>query len=182
MSIPKETRQIMINLMYLVLTALLALNVSNEILHAFKVMNESINKSNTSIQEKNKVLYDQITENEKAPGQYDKVHPYKLSADAAKAAADSMYNYLQTWKERIMMQSGGKTEDGLPKAEDNIDASTLLLVEKGGGDTIKTKLQALRDRFLGLLSTNDRSIIEKQLPLKIEAPKKSENNPTADWK
>jgi len=36
MSIPKEPRQIMINLMYLVLTALLALNVSNEILNAFK--------------------------------------------------------------------------------------------------------------------------------------------------
>jgi gliding motility-associated protein GldM len=182
MSIPKETRQIMINLMYLVLTALLALNVSNEILHAFKVMNESINKSNTSIQEKNKVLYDQITDNEKAPGQYDKVHPYKLKADEAKAAADSMFNYLQGWKERIMMQSGGKTEDGLPKAEDNIDASTLLLVEKGGGDTIKNKLQILRDRFLGMLSPTDRASIEKQLPLKIEAPKKSENNPTADWK
>ena len=32
MSIPKEPRQIMINLMYLVLTAMLALNVSSEII------------------------------------------------------------------------------------------------------------------------------------------------------
>ena len=36
MSLPKEPRQLMINLMYLVLTAMLALNVSSEILHAFK--------------------------------------------------------------------------------------------------------------------------------------------------
>ena len=46
MSIPKENRQQMINLMYLVLTALLALNVSSEILNAFKIINDSIVSSN----------------------------------------------------------------------------------------------------------------------------------------
>ena len=40
MSLPKEPRQKMINMMYLVLTALLALNVSVEILNAFKTVNE----------------------------------------------------------------------------------------------------------------------------------------------
>ncbi len=49
MSMPKEPRQLMINLMYLVLTALLALNVSNEILHAFKVINESVGSSNEAM-------------------------------------------------------------------------------------------------------------------------------------
>jgi hypothetical protein len=39
MSIPKENRQQMINMMYLVLTALLALNVSAEILNAFSLIN-----------------------------------------------------------------------------------------------------------------------------------------------
>ena len=38
MSLPKEPRQKMINIMYLVLTALLALNVSSEILNAFKTI------------------------------------------------------------------------------------------------------------------------------------------------
>jgi len=38
MALPAEPRQKMINLMYLVLTALLALNVSSEILNAFKVV------------------------------------------------------------------------------------------------------------------------------------------------
>jgi hypothetical protein len=38
-ALPKEPRQKMINIMYLVLTALLALNVSAEILNAFKVLN-----------------------------------------------------------------------------------------------------------------------------------------------
>jgi len=48
MSLPKEPRQKMINMMYLVLTALLALNVSNEVLEAFKTVNKSINTSNSA--------------------------------------------------------------------------------------------------------------------------------------
>jgi hypothetical protein len=48
MSLPKEPRQKMINLMYLVLTALLALNVSSEILNAFKTVNNSLVKMKVS--------------------------------------------------------------------------------------------------------------------------------------
>ena len=53
MSIPKEPRQLMINLMYLVLTALLALNVSAEILNAFNLVNKGIGNTNTILQDKN---------------------------------------------------------------------------------------------------------------------------------
>ena len=53
MSIPKEPRQIMINLMYLVLTAMLALNVSAEIFNAFKVVNAGLVKSNESLDKTN---------------------------------------------------------------------------------------------------------------------------------
>ena len=49
MALPKEPRQKMINLMYLVLTALLALNVSAEILNAFKTVDNSLDKTNNTI-------------------------------------------------------------------------------------------------------------------------------------
>ena len=49
MSIPKEPRQQMINIMYLVLIALLALNVSAEILNAFRMLNRSIDSSNNTL-------------------------------------------------------------------------------------------------------------------------------------
>ena len=49
MSLPKEPRQKMINIMYLVLTALLALNVSSEILNAFKTVNRSLENTNTTV-------------------------------------------------------------------------------------------------------------------------------------
>jgi hypothetical protein len=53
MSLPKEPRQKMINMMYLVLTALLALNVSAEILNAFRTVNNSIKNANGVIDNKN---------------------------------------------------------------------------------------------------------------------------------
>ena len=49
MSLPKEPRQKMINMMYLVLTALLALNVSAEIINAFKTVDNSLVKSNSTL-------------------------------------------------------------------------------------------------------------------------------------
>ncbi|MEL7021424.1 MAG: gliding motility protein GldM, partial [Bacteroidota bacterium] len=45
MSIPKEPRQLMINLMYLVLTALLALNVSAEVMNAFFTLDDGNKES-----------------------------------------------------------------------------------------------------------------------------------------
>ena len=49
MSLPKEPRQKMINIMYLVLTALLALNVSSEILNAFKTVRRSLEITNGTV-------------------------------------------------------------------------------------------------------------------------------------
>ncbi len=63
MALPKEPRQKMINLMYLVLTALLALNVSSEILNAFKVVDASLVTSNTNITTANGTLYKSLQAN-----------------------------------------------------------------------------------------------------------------------
>ena len=57
MALPKEPRQKMINLMYLVLTALLALNVSAEILNAFKTVNNSLTAASTTLDKKNRNIF-----------------------------------------------------------------------------------------------------------------------------
>jgi hypothetical protein len=56
MALPKEPRQKMINLMYLVLTALLALNVSAEILNAFKTVDRSLTNTNQTINESTETI------------------------------------------------------------------------------------------------------------------------------
>ena len=67
MSLPKEPRQKMINLMYLVLTALLALNVSSEILNAFKVVDKSLMTSNENLNTANNTLYTSLEAKLKDP-------------------------------------------------------------------------------------------------------------------
>jgi len=184
MSIPKEPRQIMINLMYLVLTALLALNVSNEILNAFRTLSSSIDKSNVSIDQRNIDLYNQIKENEKQAGQADKVRPYRERADAVVAEADKMVAYLEKWKKDVVLEAGGysKTDPKFPDRMDNIDATTDLLVEKKGGNEIKDRISNLRTFLLGQVSANDASEIGPLMPLKIEpAAKDPDHNPTGDW-
>ena len=62
MSLPKEPRQKMINIMYLVLTALLAINISAEILNAFKTINESLEKTNNAVKLSSDRVFASLTE------------------------------------------------------------------------------------------------------------------------
>ena len=57
MALPREPRQKMINIMYLVLTAILALNVSAEILEAFKTVDKSLINSSKNIEAGNRRIY-----------------------------------------------------------------------------------------------------------------------------
>ncbi|MGI8582557.1 MAG: hypothetical protein ACR2KX_10180 [Chitinophagaceae bacterium] len=56
MALPREPRQTMIHIMYLVLTAILALNVSAEVINAFKVVDKSLTNSNEVIGNANGTL------------------------------------------------------------------------------------------------------------------------------
>jgi len=177
----------MINLMYLVLTALLALNVSNEILNAFKTLSLSIDRSNQSIEKKNEDVYLAIKENEKAPGQEAKVRPFREKADQVVKQADAMVNFFAEWKKRIVIEAGGynvEPDDSalhIPARMDNIDATTKLLVEMKGGDTMREKIMSTRHFMLSQLEPKDTGAISPVMPLRITPAKKNDHNPTGDW-
>lgn len=175
----------MINLMYLVLTAMLALNISNEILHAFKVLNAGIVKSNVAIASKNGDVMRDFDANENMEGHRDRVKPFNDKAKEVHAESDKIFDYLEGWKKKVIDQAGGYTEGKNPgqiKNEGNIDASTYLLVEKNGGDEIKKKLQEYRDYILARIDDpNVRANYEKDLPVQIAPPEKSDANPGGDW-
>ncbi len=185
MSIPKEPRQIMINLMYLVLTAMLALNISTEILHAFKVINDSITKSNAAISDKTGKLYKDFQDNEDQIVNHDRVKPFNDKAKIVKSESQQMIDYLENWKKRMITITGGY-EDSTPgqvvyHSESDINTSTDILVEAHGGDTVKQKLLEFRTKILSILSPENKQKLESQIPVKIEDPKKNEDNPKGDW-
>lgn len=187
MSIPKEPRQLMINLMYLVLTAMLALNVSSEILNAFRIINRSIGRSNQSIEQKNIDMMGQFQANMELPDQKARIEKYYEKAQEVREKSKEIYTYLDMWKDSVIRHSGGYAKPGrgadttLAEKEDDIDAGTYLLVEKKGGDAVKSKLQGYRDFLLSQLNEANKTNLSKSLAVNIVEPAKAENNPQGDW-
>mgnify|MGYP003572687541 CR=1 FL=1 len=106
----KETpRQKMIAMMYLVLTALLALNVSKEILDAFLVVNESMESSNASVAAKIDESY------AKFKMQYDlnreKVEPFYNKAEEIRQAGDELIKYIKDLEFKLVQVSERDTPE-----------------------------------------------------------------------
>ena len=53
-------RQKMINLMYIVLTAMLALNVSSDVLDGFTQVHDGLKRSNINVDQRNSAIYRQL--------------------------------------------------------------------------------------------------------------------------
>ena len=157
-----------------------------KLLHAFKVLAKGISDSNIAIDKKTTEVYNQILENEKAPGQADKVRPYREKADEVKKRSDALVKYLDEWKNRIVAESGGtygpgEKEAGEVKRQDNIDATTRLLVEQKGGDTIRTRIAELRKFMLESVLAKDSTGISPLMPLRVVGVKPTDHNPRGDW-
>src|SRR3982750_1707628 len=98
MALPKEPRQKMINLMYLVLTALLALNVSSEILNAFKVVDTSLQNSSDNLKTANNTLYASLADKLNKPESKEKAEIWAPKAQKAKQLSDELNSYLEGLK------------------------------------------------------------------------------------
>src|SRR6478672_289531 len=99
----KETpRQKMIGMMYLVLTALLALNVSREILKGFVTVDESIEKSKLILSENNERVKQAFEEYVKQ-GNYE-AKPYLLKAIEAQKNIRTVDAYIDSMKLMIVQK------------------------------------------------------------------------------
>ena len=151
MSLPREPRQKMINMMYLVLTALLALNVSSEILNAFKTVNNSLEKTNNTVNNSTQTVMNSLTDKMADPTTRERAqlwHPKaKQVVDYSKAA----YDYIQRLKDQILTEAGGKPGDPTKSfKEDNLDIATRIMVEKGEGKKLYDLLAKYKNDVLAV--------------------------------
>ena len=173
MALPKEPRQKMINLMYLVLTALLALNVSSEILHAFTVVNTSLVTSNTNISKANNNLYESLAEKLKDPQSMQKAQEWAPRAEQAKKFSDELNKYIEDLKVSLKKEAGSKmvTIDGVTKEEykiDDLEAATRLFGDGEGGQKKGTELEAKLKKYkedMLNISPEIRKEFEKTFPV-----------------
>jgi gliding motility-associated protein GldM len=106
---PETPRQKMINMMYIVLTAMLALNVAAQVLEAYRVVDSSLIQTLNAVDNKNSQIYASF---EQAYAENPaKVQEWKSKADEVKANSDKMVNYISGLKERLVIASGTKTID-----------------------------------------------------------------------
>ncbi|WP_029904011.1 gliding motility protein GldM [Prevotella sp. 10(H)] len=159
------TRQKMINLMYLVFIAMLALNVSTEVLDGFVLVNDNLQENIEVTNARNKQIYTDIDEAytsnpEKAKTGYD------ISQDIRRKT-DSLFNYIQYLKQEIAKKSDGADADiDNLKSKDNLDASSEVMISPVGGQGNKLKglIDEYRDGILVLISDNaKKDVVSKTL-------------------
>ncbi|MFT3681782.1 MAG: gliding motility protein GldM [Ferruginibacter sp.] len=142
MALPKEPRQKMINIMYLVLTAILALNVSAEILNAFKVVDASLLKSNASIEGSNKTIFESLKQKAAKAETAEKTAIWKPRAEQAQVLSEKVLAKLEEYKEALKRNSGYNPEKGINDfKEDHLDAATRLFITDGKGPEMKKMLE-----------------------------------------
>ena len=92
-------RQKMINLMYLVFIAMLALNMSKEVLSAFGILNGKIIESNTVLDTRNESSFEQLSQKAKdQPGQYGEK---KLKVEKIRKVSKEFCDYIDGIKKII---------------------------------------------------------------------------------
>ncbi|GEL09724.1 protein involved in gliding motility GldM [Flavobacterium glycines] len=117
-------RQKMINLMYLVFIAMLAMNVSKEVISGFGLMNEKFESSNVNSKQTNEQMLVALeTKAAEAKGEFATA---AVTAHKVKTITDNFYNYINTLKEQATKGYEVDPETGkLPYEEmdkgDNID-------------------------------------------------------------
>ena len=91
-----SARQKMINLMYLVFIAMLAMQMSKEVLSAFGYTNQKLEQNNTSTENKNNAAYSNLSI--KASEQSEKFGKLSEKAEKIKNYSTDFYVYLETLK------------------------------------------------------------------------------------
>ena len=136
-------RQKMINLMYIVLTAMLALNVSSDVLNGFTLVEDGLKRTNSNVSDRNAALYMQLEEFTRQNPQKGK--PWLDKAADVRRQTLSLYKYIDSLKLAIVRDADGvdgKVDNILN--QDNLEASSKVMVTYGNGAKLERRLAAYR--------------------------------------
>lgn len=162
----KETpRQKMIGMMYLVLTALLALNVSSTVIEKFIFINESLERSNEEAEGRNSDILNAMAESVKKKGNDPEDVKVIEAAQELRAKTAELVEKLEDYKLEFIEETGGYEEgfDGNRlhlKGKTNYDGvgHYMMPEEEGGqghGKAMKQLLNEYRDYVMKMLKENE---------------------------
>lgn len=149
---PVSPRQKMINLMYVVLMAMLALNVSNEVLDGFSRVEESLHRTAVSSSKENQVIYNAFERQMLANPT--KTKPWYDKAQEVRRISDSLYVFADMLKTAIARESDGEGADvnNIRNKEDLEAASQVMLSPTTGkGDELFAAINAYREKITSMV-------------------------------
>ena len=145
-------RQKMINLMYIVLTAMLALNVSSDVLDGFTQVHEGLKRSNVNFDNRNASLYAQLSGiAEQNP---DKAQAWLDKATRVRENTAALYRYVDSLKYAIVRKADG--ENGDPdriQSRDDLEAAavTMLSGTNPQGKVLRLRVDDYRDFMVPMM-------------------------------
>ncbi|MDO9154900.1 MAG: gliding motility protein GldM [Paludibacter sp.] len=152
---PETPRQRMIGMMYLVLTAMLALNVSSEVLNGFTLVDNSLHTTIESSEMRNQSQYTEFQDLHKQNPQ--KVKEWLDKALTVKKNSDELYSYIENFKFQIIKLADKSKAD--PKArtinsKDNLDSPGTYAIAQENGKILKSKIDDYRNLMLSFSADN----------------------------
>lgn len=151
----ETTRQKMINIMYLVLLAMLALNVSDTILDAFKTINDSLTTSADNVDNSVQQLLKKF-EQTRLKESPERAKPVYEKAKAAAAVCQQLDDYIKSIKAELVQQGGGyeeKTND--IRYRESFDIGYNLMINQKKARDLRQKINFTHDQLLEILGKDD---------------------------
>ena len=170
MSLPKEPRQKMINIMYLFLTAMLALNISAEILNAFKTVNRSLENTNGTVNQSTATIMKSLLDKTTSAETKERADYWYPKAQKVVETSQSLYAYIGTLKDKIFTLAGGTKGDPSSKFDEgNQSIVTKMMVDDGEAKKLYAALSEYKTKILGI-DPEIKTEFEKSLNIDLSNP------------
>ena len=183
MAAANSPRQRMINLMYLVFIAMMALNMGKEVLSAFGLMNEKLQTANERYQLTNEAAFAELERKEQ-----EKPEDYKEALEKARQVrelSNEYYAYLNTLKEDVMSQASNKTDYQVMDKSDFLDEKFFKTDGlKPEGQKFLDEINKYRTQLVSLLGAKDealKKIIEERFSTGENNKVKNRDGNTIGW-
>ena len=183
MAAANSPRQRMINLMYLVFIAMMALNMGKEVLSAFGLMNEKLQTANERYQLTNEAAFAELERKEQ-----EKPEDYKEALEKARQVrelSNEYYAYLNTLKEEVMSQASNKTDYQVMDKSDFLDEKFFRTDGlKPEGQKFLDEINKYRTQLVSLLGAKDealKKIIEERFSTGENNKVKDREGNTIGW-
>ena len=183
MAAANSPRQRMINLMYLVFIAMMALNMGKEVLSAFGLMNEKLQTANERYQLTNEAAFAELERKEQ-----EKPEDYKEALEKARQVrelSNEYYSYLSSLKEEVMSQASNKTDYQVMDKSDFLDEKFFKTDGlKPEGQKFLDEINKYRTQLISLLGAKDealKKIIEERFSTGENNKVKNREGNTVGW-